>query len=166
LIRATTKGVFVTDEPTADSDDPYQLDRFVQAQASDYAKALAEVRAGRKRSHWMWYIFPQFAGLGFSSTSRRYAIQSAGEAVAYLQHPLLGPRLAEICEALLGLKGGSAHAIFGSPDDLKLRSCLTLFAQVSPPASVFRQLLEKYFAGQPDGATFRLLADARGRCSS
>jgi uncharacterized protein (DUF1810 family) len=151
----------VSDANTAD---PYDLSRFVAAQERDYATALAEVRAGRKRSHWMWYVFPQFAGLGFSDTSRRYAIQSRAEAEAYLRHPVLGPRLAEVCEAALAVEGRSAHEIFGSPDDLKLRSCVTLFAAVSPPGSVFERVLRKFFNSEPDGRTLRLLggeSDAR-----
>ena len=137
--------------------DAHDLKRFVQAQEGDYERALAEVRSGRKRSHWMWYIFPQFAGLGFSATSMRYAIKSIAEAETYLRHPLLGPRLIECTEAVLGLQGRSAHDIFGSPDDMKLRSCATLFAFVSPPGSVFEELLDSYFQGERDGETLRLL---------
>jgi uncharacterized protein (DUF1810 family) len=139
------------------ADDPHDLGRFVRAQAGDYARALAEVRGGRKRSHWMWYVFPQFAGLGFSPTTRRYAIRSRGEAEAYLRHPVLGPRLVEICEAALGVEGKSAFDVFGSPDDLKLKSCATLFAAVSPAGSVFDRVLEKYFGGARDDRTLRLL---------
>ena len=143
-------------------DDPHGLARFVQAQADDYATALAEVTAGRKRSHWMWYVFPQFAGLGFSPTSQRYAIRSEAEARAYLAHPLLGPRLVRCCAALLALDGRSATEVFGSPDDVKLRSSMTLFAAVSPPAgSVFQQVLDKYFDGERDEATVRLMAAAQ-----
>jgi uncharacterized protein (DUF1810 family) len=141
--------------------DPFDLDRFVQAQAGEYDRALAEVRAGGKRSHWMWYIFPQFAGLGFSSMSERYAIQSRAEAVAYLRHPVLGPRLVEICEAARAVEGRSALDIFGSPDDLKLKSCATLFAAVSPPGSVFERLLAKYFGGERDEKTLRFMEAAR-----
>jgi uncharacterized protein (DUF1810 family) len=139
------------------ADDPHDLDRFVRAQADDYATALAEVRGGRKRSHWMWYVFPQFAGLGSSPMAQRYAINSRAEAEAYLRHPVLGPRLVEIGEAALGVEGRSAFEVFGSPDDLKLKSCATLFAAVSPPGSVFERLLEKYFGGARDGRTLRLL---------
>ena len=139
----------------------FDLDRFVQAQEGDYDRARAEVRAGRKRSHWMWYIFPQFAGLGFSPMSERYAIQSRAEAEAYLRHPILGPRLVEICEAALAVEGRTAFDIFGSPDDLKLRSCATLFAAVSPPRSVFEQLLAKYFGGEGDEKTLRFMGAAR-----
>jgi uncharacterized protein (DUF1810 family) len=137
--------------------DPYDLNRFVEAQEGDYENALAEIRNGRKRSHWMWYVFPQFEGLGFSSTSRRYAIKSLAEARAYLNHPVLGPRLVECIEAALSVEGRSAHDIFGSPDDMKLRSCATLFAHVSPKGSAFERLLEKYFKGKPDDRTIQLL---------
>jgi uncharacterized protein (DUF1810 family) len=141
----------------ADLGDRYDLERFVQAQEHDYQRALAEIRAGRKRSHWMWYIFPQFAGLGLSSMSQRYAIKSAVEARAYLAHPVLGPRLVECCEAAIGLAGRSAADVFGSPDDMKLRSCATLFAAVSPPESVFDRLLDKFFQGLRDEKTLRLI---------
>lgn len=137
--------------------DPHDLNRFVQAQAMDYDQALCEIRAGRKRSHWMWYIFPQFVGLGFSSTSRRYAIKSIAEAEAYLNHPVLGARLLECCEAVVGVNERSAYDIFGSPDDMKLRSCATLFARVSAPGSVFERLLRKYYEGMPDKRTLHLI---------
>jgi uncharacterized protein (DUF1810 family) len=137
--------------------DPYGLDRFVRAQSHCYEKALSEIRAGRKRSRWMWYIFPQLAGLGHSVTAREYAIGGLAEAGAYLQHPVLGPRLAECAEAVLALEGRSALEIFGSPDDRKLRSCATLFALVSPPGSVFHRLLDRYLQGDPDGRTPQLL---------
>ncbi|MDQ6926297.1 MAG: DUF1810 domain-containing protein [Candidatus Eremiobacteraeota bacterium] len=137
--------------------DPYDLDRFARAQESDYARALAEVTSGRKRSHWMWYIFPQFRGLGRSAMAERYAIQHVAEAEAYLGHPVLGPRLVACAEAALGVERRSAHDIFGSPDDLKLRSCMTLFAHVSPDGSVFQRVLDRYFEGQPDPATIALL---------
>src|SRR5436309_9839639 len=114
------------------SADPYSLSRFLQAQENVYQQALSEIRSGRKQSHWMWYIFPQYDGLGSSATSRRYAIKSVAEAEAYLRHPVLGPRLVQCAEAVLGVEGRSASAIFGSPDDMKLRSCATLFARVSP----------------------------------
>jgi uncharacterized protein (DUF1810 family) len=146
-----------------DGKDPHDLSRFVEAQAGDYDRALSEVRAGRKRSHWMWYIFPQFDGLGFSSTSQRYAIKSIAEAEAYLRHPVLGPRLVECCEAVAGVNAGSAYEIFGSPDDRKLQSCATLFARVSSPGSVFERLLRKYFKGMPDERTLQLVGDAAER---
>ncbi len=147
----------MADANNPETGDPYDLDRFVQAQQGVYARALAEVRDGRKRSHWMWFVFPQFRGLGYSETSRRYAVKSLAEAEAYLRHPVLGPRLVECAEAALGVEGRSALEVFGSPDDMKLRSCATLFARASPPGSVFHRLLDKYFEGRPDGETLRLL---------
>jgi uncharacterized protein (DUF1810 family) len=139
-------------------DDPHDLNRFLIAQADDYQTALDEVTAGRKVSHWMWYIFPQFAGLGFSPTSHHYAIKSVAEARAYLAHPTLGPRLVRVCKAALDVDGRSAREIFGTPDDLKLRSSATLFAAVSPAGSVFHQLLDKFFSGTADQKTAQLLA--------
>ena len=133
------------------------LDRFVAAQESLYPRALAELKAGKKQSHWMWFIFPQIAGLGHSAMAQRYAIQSLDEARAYLNHPVLGSRLRECCEAVLGVEAKSAHAIFGSPDDLKFRSSLTLFAQAAPDEPLFRNLLEKYFGGEDDSLTLRKL---------
>jgi uncharacterized protein (DUF1810 family) len=137
--------------------DPHQLSRFVQAHEHHYRLALNEIRSGRKCSHWMWYIFPQFDGLGFSSTSKYYSIKSRAEAEAYLNHPVLGPRLAECAEAAFNVEGRSALEIFGSPDDMKLKSCATLFACVSPADSVFDRLLTKYFQGERDGKTIQLL---------
>jgi uncharacterized protein (DUF1810 family) len=145
---------------TRDPDDLYDLGRFLRAQAGDYERALSEIRGGRKRTHWMWYIFPQLDGLGVSPTAKHYAIKSAEEAKAYLGHPVLGPRLLECAEAALGVEGRSAAEVFGPPDDLKLRSCATLFACVSPPDSVFDRLLGKYFRGERDGKTLRLLGAA------
>ena len=130
--------------------DPHNLQRFLDAQERDYPTALAEITAGQKRSHWMWYIFPQYAGLGFSPTSRHYAIKSLEEARAYLEHPVLGARLRQCAQVLLDITGRSAHQVFGSPDELKLKSSMTLFAHVSPEGSVFDQVLENYFAGQRD----------------
>ena len=144
------------------SDDPYDLNRFVRAQEDDYERALSEIRSGRKRSHWMWYIFPQIDGLAFSSTSKHYSIKSVEEARAYLDHPVLGLRLVECAEAVVGLEGRSATEIFGSPDDLKLRSCATLFACVSPAGSVFDRLLGKYYGGGRDEKTLRLLGTGAG----
>jgi uncharacterized protein (DUF1810 family) len=138
--------------------DEHDLNRFVEAQRSTYERALAELRSGRKRSHWMWYVFPQLAGLGRSAMSERYAIASLAEAEAYLEHPLLGPRLIECVTAVLELNGLSAYEIFGSPDDLKLHSCATLFARASPPGSQFSRLLAKYFGGREDEQTARMLA--------
>jgi uncharacterized protein (DUF1810 family) len=137
--------------------DPHDLQRFIQAQANDYDQALTEIRNGHKVSHWMWYVFPQFDGLGMSAASRRYAIRSVDEARAYLRHPVLGPRLTTCVQAVLGVTGRSAHDIFGSPDDMKLRSCATLFAQVSPGGSVFQQLLDQFFQGEPDPMTLELM---------
>jgi uncharacterized protein (DUF1810 family) len=138
------------------ADDPYHLNRFVQAQKENYEHALAEVRSGRKRTHWMWYIFPQLDGLALSSTAKRYAIKSVEEAQAYVEHPILGPRLLECAEAVMHIEGRSAREIFGSPDDLKLRSCATLFACVLPPGSVFARLLQKYYRGGRDEKTLQL----------
>jgi uncharacterized protein (DUF1810 family) len=140
-----------------DSRDLYDLNRFVEAQEEDYAQALAEIKNGQKHTHWMWYIFPQIAGLAFSSTSRRYAIKNADEAKAYLEHPILGPRLIECAEAVLGVEGKSSLQVFGSPDDLKLRSCVTLFEHVSPPGSAFERVLKKYYPDGRDDKTLRLL---------
>jgi uncharacterized protein (DUF1810 family) len=140
--------------------DPHDLRRFVQAQEGVHEQALAEIKSGRKRSHWMWYIFPQIDGLGFSATSRLYAIKSLAEAKAYLEHPVLGPRLVECAEAALAVEGRTAHEIFGSPDDMKLRSCATLFAHVSPQGSVFHRVLVGYFRGLTDEQTLRLLGHA------
>ena len=146
----------------AEPDDPYDLNRFVAAQDGDYNRALSEIRAGRKQSHWMWYVFPQFNGLGFSPTARRYAIRSVAEAEAYLNHPVLGPRLTECAEAVLGVDGRSAAEIFGSPDDMKLNSSATLFAVVSPGGSVFERLLDKYFGGVRDEKTLALVGTHAG----
>ncbi|HEY9383795.1 MAG TPA: DUF1810 domain-containing protein [Gemmatimonadales bacterium] len=140
------------------TDDPYDLSRFVRAQEDDYAQALAELVSGRKRSHWMWYVFPQFDGLAFSSTSKLYSIKSVAEAKAYLAHPILGPRLLECAEAVVRVEGRSATEIFGSPDDLKLKSCATLFGSLLPSGSVFDRLLAKYYGGGRDEKTLDLLA--------
>jgi uncharacterized protein (DUF1810 family) len=145
---------------TESGPDPYDLGRFVNAQASDYEQALSEIRSGRKRSHWIWYVFPQIDGLGFSSMSRRYSIKSLDEARVYLDHPVLGPRLVECAEAAFGVAGRSAYEIFGSPDDMKLRSSATLFASVTPADSVFARLLDKFFDGKPDDKTRELLQAA------
>ena len=138
--------------------DPFDLSRFVQAQEETYAQALRELRLGRKQGHWMWWIFPQLDGLGFSSMTKRYSIKSEEEARAYLTHPTLGPRLIECGEAILSVEGKSAREILGSPDDLKLKSCATLFSHVSRPGSVFRRILDKFYSGESDAATIRLLA--------
>jgi uncharacterized protein (DUF1810 family) len=140
--------------------DPHNLSRFVQAQEDDYEQALAEIRSGRKCSHWMWYIFPQLDGLGVSSTAKYYGIKSNEEARAYLAHPVLGPRLRECAEAAASVEGHSAKEIFGSTDEKKLKSCATLFACVSPAGSVFHRLLDKYFQGERDRKTLDLLGIA------
>jgi uncharacterized protein (DUF1810 family) len=142
-------------------DDPFDLQRFVSAQEGVHDKALAEVRAGRKRTHWMWYIFPQLDGLGSSPTARRYGIKSIEEARAYLAHPLLGPRLVECAEAALAVEGRTASEIFGYPDDLKLKSSMTLFASVAEPDSVFVRVLDKYYRGEQDARTLELLDQLR-----
>jgi len=134
-------------------DDPYNLQRFVEAQELIYARVLAELRAGNKRSHWMWFVFPQIAGLGHSETARRFAISSRAEAAAYLEHPILGSRLRECCRLATTVEGRSARQIFGSPDDLKFRSSLTLFAEAASDNAIFKTALQKYFGGEPDSLT-------------
>ncbi len=129
------------------------LSRFVDAQAGTYEQALAEVRAGRKTGHWMWFVLPQVAGLGRSPTAQHYAISGLDEARAYLAHPVLGPRLVECAQALLDLPGDDAAAVLGPVDAMKLRSSMTLFAHADPGQPVFRAVLERYFAGQEDEAT-------------
>ena len=133
------------------------LERFVEAQEAVYARALTELRAGKKQSHWMWFIFPQIAGLGHSAMAQMYAIASLDEARVYLAHPLLGTRLRECCEVVMAIEGKTAHQIFGSPDDLKFRSCLTLFAHAAPDEVLFRDLLEKYYNGEEDELTLQKL---------
>lgn len=137
--------------------DPFHLSRFISAQQGVFERILDELRSGRKKSHWMWYIFPQIDGLGRSETARHYAIKSFDEARAYLAHPLLGVRLVECCETILTLPGTSASEIFGFPDDMKLKSCMTLFAAVSEGSTVFPRVLDKYFNGKPDHHTLALL---------
>lgn len=139
-------------------DDPFELARFLTAQAPVYEQALAELRAGRKRTHWMWFIFPQFIGLGVSATSRRYAIRSLAEAKAYLEHPLLGARLRECTRAACAAPGDlSAREILGQPDDAKLRSSMTLFAQLPGAPPEFQDALVRFFAGKLDPLTLELL---------
>lgn len=133
------------------------LRRFVDAQAGVYETALAELRRGRKTSHWMWFVFPQIAGLGRSPNARLYAIADLDEARAYLAHPVLGPRLLACVETINALPGDDAHAVFGEPDDLKLRSCLTLFAAAAPDELAFQLALAKYFDGLPDPLTLARL---------
>jgi uncharacterized protein (DUF1810 family) len=139
-----------SDRPTAD---PYNLDRFVRAQSSVFERVLRELRAGVKTGHWMWFIFPQIRGLGRSPISIEFAIASRQEAIAYLLHSVLGPRLKECTQLVLQVEGRSVDQIFGSPDDLKFRSSMTLFAQVSPDDNVFVRALQKYFGGVPDPLT-------------
>ncbi len=153
------RGCSANDEHISDSRDPFNLERFVQAQNDVYDDVLHELRNGRKRSHWMWFVFPQIEGLGFSAISQLYSIKSLAEATAYLAHSVLGPRLIECAETVLGVEGRSAHEIFGSPDDMKLKSCATLFAHVLPPGSAFHRILDKYFGGALDTRTLELLAD-------
>jgi uncharacterized protein (DUF1810 family) len=143
------------------ANDPFDLNRFLKAQESDFGRALAELKAGEKRSHWMWYIFPQIDGLAWSSTSKKYSIKSLDEARAYLGHPVLGARLTECASLILAVQGRTAAEIMGWPDDLKLRSSATLFAQVSPAGSVFHQLLDDYFQGKPDDKTMSLLGRSK-----
>lgn len=140
------------------ANDPYTLSRFVDAQASVYEHALAELRAGRKTSHWMWFVFPQIAGLGHSATARHYAIGSRDEAGAYLRHPVLGPRLLACTAAAISHRDLSAPEIFGSPDDLKFRSSMTLFGAVADDPAPFRAALARFYGGAPDDATLARLS--------
>jgi uncharacterized protein (DUF1810 family) len=137
--------------------DPFNLERFVAAQDPVYARAIAELRRGSKQSHWMWFIFPQIAGLGRSATAERYAITSLAEANAYLAHPLLGGRLKECTGLVQQIEGRSALQIFGRPDDLKFHSSMTLFAEAGPQEAVFRAALDRYFAGDGDMLTLSIL---------
>jgi len=137
--------------------EPYNLERFVAAQEGVHERALAELRAGEKRSHWMWFIFPQIAGLGFSPMAQRYAIGSLDEARAYLAHPVLGDRLRACTAAVNGVTGRSAHALFGSPDDVKFRSSMTLFTRAAPEEPLFAAAMVRYFDGEPDPLTLAKL---------
>ncbi len=137
--------------------DPYDLQRFVEAQNRIYGSVVEELKAGRKRSHWIWYIFPQIKGLGMSATSQKYAISSREEARAYSEHPVLGPRLRECTQLVLNVDGRSAEQIFDYPDDLKFRSCMTLFEQCATDTAIFRDALRKYFGGEPDQQTLDIL---------
>ena len=141
-------------------DDPFDLRRFETAQADNYASALHELQAGEKETHWMWYIFPQIAGLGTSAMARKYAIASRAEAEAYLAHPMLAVRLSQCAEALLSVREKTAYQVLGSPDDLKLKSSMTLFAACSDEASVFHRVLDYYYGGQRDEKTLALLAES------
>ncbi len=142
---------------TGGSDDPYDLARFVAAQKPVYAQAAGELASGRKRSHWMWFVFPQLEGLGASAMAQRYAIRSLAEAAAYLAHPLLGARLRECVELVNKVEGRSAHEIFGSPDDLKFHSSMTLFAAAAPQEPLFGEALHEYFADRRDPLTLAKL---------
>ena len=137
--------------------DDFNLQRFIDAQNGIYETALAELTGGSKRNHWMWYIFPQLRGLGLSPTAQFYGIASLDEARAYLAHPVLGPRLRECTRLLLQVKGRTIHEIFGSPDDFKFRSCMTLFGFAAPDEDAFAQALDKHFGGEPDPRTLDLL---------
>ena len=139
------------------ADDPYNLNRFLTAQEPVIETVLAELKNGRKQSHWMWFIFPQIDGLGFSSTTKYYAIKSLDEARHYLQHPVLGPRLLQCTGLVLAVEGKSALEILGSPDDLKLKSSMTLFSHTAGPESVLARVLEKYFHSHSDERTIALL---------
>ena len=139
------------------TDDPFDLARFVDAQAPVFDRALAELEAGRKRSHWMWFVFPQIEGLGSSFMAQKFAIASLAEAQAYLAHPVLGERLRRCTDAMIGIEGRSALAILGSPDDMKFRSSMTLFAYAAPTEARFAEALARYFGGEPDPATLARL---------
>ena len=145
-------------------DDPHDLARFVDAQAPVLGAVMAELAAGRKRSHWMWFVFPQIEGLGFSAMAQRYAIGSLEEARAYLAHPVLGERLRRCTDLVLAVEGRGITAILGSPDDLKFRSSMTLFGRAAPGEERFQAALDRCFAGEPDAATLaRLERTAAGR---
>lgn len=139
----------------------HSLQRFIDAQASSYQTALAEIESGRKRSHWMWYVFPQIQGLGISETARFYALADAQEGADFLAHPVLGLRLLAICQALLALPSTDAHAILGSPDDMKLKSCMTLFAALPGADPVFQRVLDKFYHGAKDEKTLHIMAGTR-----
>lgn len=140
------------------ADDPFDLNRFLQAQEGVCAAALAELRAGRKTSHWMWFVFPQLDGLGRSQTARFFAVKSLAEARAYLAHPVLGKRLRQCTAAVLGVAGRTASEIFGSPDDIKFRSSMTLFERAEPECALFSDALNRFFEGRRDRLTLELLA--------
>lgn len=142
--------------------DPYDLGRFVTAQAPVIDRVVDELRSGRKRSHWMWFVFPQIEGLGHSAVARHYAIGSLAEARAYLEHPVLGPRLIEATEIVNKLDAESALAVFGPPDDVKFRSSMTLFAEAATDGAPFRKALERYFGSEPDPATLDRLRQTDG----
>lgn len=151
---ATRSGISCTNEPC-------NLDRFLKAQEADYECALAEIKGGKKHTHWMWYIFPQIDGLGSSPTSKYYSIKSIEEADAFLKHPILGSRLLACAEAVVDAEGRSIEDIFGSPDYLKLQSCATLFTSTAPSFAVFDRVLEKHYHGKRDQKTLHLLEQLR-----
>ena len=141
-------------------EDPYRLERFVKAQAEVYPQVLEELRRGRKTSHWMWFVFPQIRGLGLSAMAKEYAISSLAETRAYLEHPLLGPRLRECVQLMLDVAGKSVRDILGSPDDLKFRSCMTLFVKAAPEEPLFAAALTQYYGGEQDSRTLDALSQA------
>jgi len=144
-----------------DSGDPWNLNRFVDAQRDTFDRALAELKAGRKTTHWMWFVFPQWVGLGRSAMAQQYGLRGSDEALAYLTHPILGPRLVVSCRAVLSVEARSAREILGSPDDDKLRSCATLFSRLPEAPPEFAAVLQRYFEGRPDPLTLELLAGGR-----
>ena len=141
--------------------DRFNLHRFVEAQDPVYERVLAELRRGRKTSHWMWFVFPQISGLGVSGMSRRFSISSLAEARAYFRHPILGPRLVECAQLVIAVQGKTVYDILGSPDDLKFRSCMTLFSRAAEDPGVFGQALNKYFSGEPDALTLERIRESR-----
>lgn len=143
-------------------DTDFDLERFVSAQAGVYQQVVAELRGGRKRSHWMWFIFPQVAGLGYSAMAQEYAIRSGAEAAAYLAHPVLGPRLRECAGLVAAIGDTPVHDIFGSPDERKFQSSMTLFADVAPHEAIFQVCIDRFFDGQPDTATLDFLSREHG----
>ncbi len=149
----------INEDRAADRGDPFDLNRFISAQEGVYDHVLAELHGGLKRTHWMWYIFPQIDGLGHSPTTRHYAIKSLEEARRYLSHPILGARLVACAESVLAVSGRSVSDIFGHPDDMKLQSSMTLFALVAGPGSVFERVLEKYFQGKRDASTLQIVGN-------
>lgn len=145
------------EDNAANREDPFELNRFISAQEGIYAGVLAELRGGRKRTHWMWFIFPQIDGLGHSTTTRYYAVKSLEEARRYLAHPVLGKRLVECAEAVLAVEVRSASDIFGYPDDMKLQSSMTLFSLVAGTDSVFARILDRYYQGERDARTLQII---------
>jgi uncharacterized protein (DUF1810 family) len=142
-------------------EDEFQLSRFLEAQETSYATALEEIKSGKKRTHWIWYVFPQLKGLGTSSMSQKFGVSGLAEARRYLAHPVLGARLREITEALLSHYEQDAEAVFGELDAAKVRSCLTLFSWADPTAQLFKTALDRFYSGQPDRRTLELLSASR-----